>query len=541
MNYSLYPDILPSHTKSHFQKDYFIKEELNNDDVLTKSKVNIIDDISINDNLSEKIIMKRFISAVSKNIKNPNSKDVSLLTEAYPSTEENIIKAASILFFSIGHSSLISNKKSNDDELTEKDLDNMSYDDGSDSDSSCNSETECYCCGYYPIRNGVKRHKSHCDRRNKNSKIYYNNNKHIINRNYESCFENNTLHYMKNDININNKDNNNKECNNYTINDNKMKIEEKFREIEMNNDIKMEDQDQIEKKGRNNKRKRENIVNETSPNNNFNSLNQNEAFINKIYLQNQNTCNLSINNINNNNMYIHNSNELIIPQNVIKNETTINNTTFTHIPFRKIKCKTENINNLTPSLFSNSKIDKLPIKNLNKTKSNDSTNSKSSKQSNKNKQEKITQHDLINGIRFFHLQPSNDPNARKYLCSYPGCTSAFQRKYNCRSHYSSVHLQLRPYHCDCGINFTRKYDLYRHDSMVHRRGPMMKNFNNKNKNSNNGKGNKNNNKANNSLKKNINTNCNNNKDEIIQNNKIISSINSLSINNGNNHISQPNM
>jgi len=40
MNYSLYPDILPSHTKSHFQKDYFIKEELNNDDVLTK--VNII-------------------------------------------------------------------------------------------------------------------------------------------------------------------------------------------------------------------------------------------------------------------------------------------------------------------------------------------------------------------------------------------------------------------------------------------------------------------------------------------------------------------
>jgi len=134
-----------------------------------------------------------------------------------------------------------------------------------------------------------------------------------------------------------------------------MKIEEKFREIEMNNDIKMEDQDQIEKKGRNNKRKRENIVNETSPNNNFNSLNQNEAFINKIYLQNQNTCNLSINNINNNNMYIHNSNELIIPQNVIKNETTINNTTFTHIPFRKIKCKTENTNNLTPSLFSNSK------------------------------------------------------------------------------------------------------------------------------------------------------------------------------------------
>jgi len=133
----------------------------------------------------------------------------------------------------------------------------------------------------------------------------------------------------------------------------------------------------------------------------------------------------------------------------------------------------------------------------------------------------VTSHDLINGIRFFHLQPSNDPNARKYLCSFPGCTSAFQRKYNCRSHYSSVHLQLRPYHCDCGINFTRKYDLYRHDSMVHRRGPMVKNFNNKNKNSN-GKGNKNNNKNNNN--KNSNNTTNKGILNLEQNNKIPSPI-----------------
>jgi len=158
--------------------------------------------------------------------------------------------------------------------------------------------------------------------------------------------------------------------------------------------------------------------------------------------------------------------------------------------------------------------DKISSKNNNKispnSSSSSSSSSKSSKQSNsKNKGEKITPHDLINGIRFFHLQPSNDPNARKYLCSFPGCTSAFQRKYNCRSHYSSVHLQLRPYHCDCGINFTRKYDLYRHDSMVHRRGPMVKNFNNKNKNSNNNKSNKNHNK-NSNIKNNNNINNNNN-------------------------------
>jgi len=36
MNYSLYPDILPAHTKNPFQNDFFIKEEINNDDVLPK-------------------------------------------------------------------------------------------------------------------------------------------------------------------------------------------------------------------------------------------------------------------------------------------------------------------------------------------------------------------------------------------------------------------------------------------------------------------------------------------------------------------------
>jgi len=39
MNYSLYPDILPSPTKNLFHKDYFIKEEINsNNDIITKVK-----------------------------------------------------------------------------------------------------------------------------------------------------------------------------------------------------------------------------------------------------------------------------------------------------------------------------------------------------------------------------------------------------------------------------------------------------------------------------------------------------------------------
>jgi len=112
------------------------------------------------DDSSEKAIMRRFISTVTKKITNPNSKDVSNLIEAYPSIEENIVKAASILFFSIGHSSIFHNNNNKKKTFDENIEDNDSYfDDGSDSDSSCNSDTECYYCGYYPMRNGLKKQK----------------------------------------------------------------------------------------------------------------------------------------------------------------------------------------------------------------------------------------------------------------------------------------------------------------------------------------------------------------------------------------------
>jgi len=127
------------------------------------------------DDSSEKAIMKRFISAVTKKISKPNTKDDFNLTEAYPSIEENIVKAASILFFSIGHSSLLhnNNKKTTlDDSMFEKD---SNYDDGSESDSSCNSETECYYCGYYPMRNGLKKQKSKSEKSNRCLKKTINN------------------------------------------------------------------------------------------------------------------------------------------------------------------------------------------------------------------------------------------------------------------------------------------------------------------------------------------------------------------------------
>jgi len=43
MNYSLYPDILPSPTKNPLHKDYFNKEEINtNNDNITKVKLYLL-------------------------------------------------------------------------------------------------------------------------------------------------------------------------------------------------------------------------------------------------------------------------------------------------------------------------------------------------------------------------------------------------------------------------------------------------------------------------------------------------------------------
>jgi len=279
MNSSIYPDILPSNTKKHYQNDYLLKEEIkNNDNIITKSKVNILEDMSLDENLSEKKIMKQFISTVSGNIKNSNPRDISMLLEEYPSIEENIVKAASILFFSIGHSSLLHNnsctKKSDNNELNEKDFESMDCDNSSDSDteSSC-SETECYYCGYYPIRNELKRQRSHC---NKKSKLY---NKFSKNKRqnltydfYESNhLDNNTLSYIKSEPDNSNDDNNIcanekiiKTEENTMVNDNIMKIENDSRNIIMNKNVKMNDHNQNINKKLNFKRKKEIKINITN-------------------------------------------------------------------------------------------------------------------------------------------------------------------------------------------------------------------------------------------------------------------------------------
>jgi len=529
MNYSLYPDILSSHTNP------FQKEEINNkDDVLTNSKVNILDDMSVYDP-SEKLIMKRFISAVSKNISKSNSREVSNLIEGHPLIEDNIVKAASILFFSIGHSSFLHNKNI-EETVTEKDSEDLDYDDGSDSDSSCNSETECYYCGYYPIRNGIKKHKFKCEKSKKTLRKTINNNtrnnKTLNFGYYEALKNNDPLNCIKDEFINNNKINND----DVMMNDNDiMDIDDS------DNYDNMEDASQSKKIKMNIKRKKDIKINA----NNLNLLNYNNKLNNStLYFSNKNIMTSStsmnnhnnINSRNNNNLSnINNSNDLMIPQTM----NATNSSGFSSMPYRKIKCKADTSPTTTAyinSTFNSNMKDKVKVNKSSSSSSSSSSNSKTSKQSNnKNKGEKVTPHDLINGIRFFHLQPSNDPNARKYLCSFPGCTSAFQRKYNCRSHYSSVHLQLRPYHCDCGINFTRKYDLYRHDSMVHRRGPMVKNFNNKNKNSNKGNNktsNNSNSKSNNSKNNNNNTTTTNKGNlNSSQHNKMIPSVASNSINN----------
>ncbi|OUM68600.1 hypothetical protein PIROE2DRAFT_3581, partial [Piromyces sp. E2] len=358
MNYSLYPDILPAHTKNPFQKDFFIKEEINNDDVLTKSKVNIKEDVYIDDP-TEKVIMKRFISAVTKDIKNP-SKDDTNLTEAYPSIEENIVKAASILFFSIGHSSLLHNKKNFEETIEDNESDDLSYDDGSDSDSSCNSETDYYYCGYYPMRHGMKKPK--CEKINKiyNKKVTSNNSttrRQTLNFDYYENLKNNNdpLSCIKNEfLNNNNlKGNDIKMMDNYD--DNKMNIDE------MNNDEIMDDINQSIKKKRNISRKKDIKMNDVnlSNNKNFDLLNQNNTFKSTLIFSNQtsnnfastlnnltNTNNLS--NINNNNF----NNELMIPNDL----NNSNNLGFSSMPFRKIKCKTDNSNNSTSPVFINSSL-----------------------------------------------------------------------------------------------------------------------------------------------------------------------------------------
>jgi len=154
--------------------------------------------------------MKRFISAVTKNIKKP-SKDVTHLIEAYPSIEENIVKAASILFFSIGHSSLLHNKKTFEETIEDSESDDLSYDEGSDSDSSCNSEADCYYCGYYPMSHGMKRQKPKCKRISKVFKRVANNNcnsrRQTLNFDYYENLKNNNdpLNCIKNEF-INNND-----------------------------------------------------------------------------------------------------------------------------------------------------------------------------------------------------------------------------------------------------------------------------------------------------------------------------------------------
>ncbi|KAJ3121050.1 hypothetical protein HK098_004058 [Nowakowskiella sp. JEL0407] len=72
---------------------------------------------------------------------------------------------------------------------------------------------------------------------------------------------------------------------------------------------------------------------------------------------------------------------------------------------------------------------------------------------------------IVSGHDLATILPGPDG---KFKCPYENCVATHARRHNLKVHFETKHCKLRPFTCDkCKKDFTRKWDLKRHDRLKH--------------------------------------------------------------------------
>ncbi|KAH6573403.1 hypothetical protein BASA60_006059 [Batrachochytrium salamandrivorans] len=67
-------------------------------------------------------------------------------------------------------------------------------------------------------------------------------------------------------------------------------------------------------------------------------------------------------------------------------------------------------------------------------------------------------------------EPDSD---RRFSCPFSGCTTRFQRRYNLKCHYATIHVNTEKFPCpDCNYKTARRRELKRHIDKVHSGQPL---------------------------------------------------------------------